>query len=206
MHWSFSIENSHKKEGRRLCYLALPKKKVNFLAYQTFSNICRNFCAMLLPRLILWSQFLNVMNFFFSIFSKMDQQYCLKWNHHQSNLLKVFSRLLGNEQFTDVLLATESKSIRCHKVVLSACSSYFEHLFLTFDEKNQIIILKDTSYDDILALVEFMYRGEINVGQVSYNKLIAWDIFFIALLHLCFQDSYIFKIIRFSKFSYLQNS
>ena len=116
---------------------------------------------------------------FFIFSSKMDgQQYCLKWNHHQSNLLKVFSRLLGNEQFTDVLLATESKSIRCHKVVLSACSSYFEHLFLTFDEKNQIIILKDTSYDDILALVEFMYRGEINVGQVSYNKLIAWIFFF----------------------------
>ena len=124
---------------------------------------------------------------FFILFSKMDgQQYCLKWNHHQSNLLKVFSRLLGNEQFTDVLLATESKSIRCHKVVLSACSSYFEHLFLTFDEKNQIIILKDTSYDDILALVEFMYRGEINVGQVSYNKLIAWIFFF-----LIFQNSYL---------------
>ena len=124
--------------------------------------------------------------FFFIFSSKMDgQQYCLKWNHHQSNLLKVFSRLLGNEQFTDVLLATESKSIRCHKVVLSACSSYFEHLFLTFDEKNQIIILKDTSYDDILALVEFMYRGEINVGQVSYNKLIAWTFFFI------FQNSYL---------------
>ena len=122
----------------------------------------------------------KLLNEFSIIFSKMDgQQYCLKWNHHQSNLLKVFSRLLGNEQFTDVLLATESKSIRCHKVVLSACSSYFEHLFLTFDEKNQIIILKDTSYDDILALVEFMYRGEINVGQVSYNKLIAWTIFFL---------------------------
>ena len=136
----------------------------------------------------------------------MDQQYCLKWNHHQSNLLKVFSRLLGNEQFTDVLLATESKSIRCHKVVLSACSSYFEHLFLTFDEKNQIIILKDTSYDDILALVEFMYRGEINVGQVSYNKLIAWDIFFyrastsLFSRFLYFQDYQIFKILISSKF------
>ena len=141
------------------------------------------------------------MNFFFSIFSKMDQQYCLKWNHHQSNLLKVFSRLLGNEQFTDVLLATESKSIRCHKVVLSACSSYFEHLFLTFDEKNQIIILKDTSYDDILALVEFMYRGEINVGQVSYNKLIAWDIFFLSCFYI-----FVFKILIFSRLSDFQNS
>ena len=79
----------------------------------------------------------------------------------------MFSRLLGNEQFTDVLLATEGQTIRCHKVVLSACSSYFENLFMTFDEKNQIIILKDTSYDDILAIVDFMYRGEINVGQVN---------------------------------------
>jgi hypothetical protein len=101
------------------------------------------------------------------------QQYCLKWNHHQSNLLKVFSRLLGNEQFTDVLLATEGKTIRCHRVVLSACSSYFENLFMTFDEKNQIVILKDTTYDDVYALVEFMYRGEINVAQVSFSQLAA---------------------------------
>ena len=38
---------------------------------------------------------------------------------------------------------------------------------MTFDEKNQIVILKDTTYDDVFALVEFMYRGEINVGQVK---------------------------------------
>ena len=78
----------------------------------------------------------------------------------------MFSRLLDNEQFTDVLLATEGKTIRCHKVVLSACSSYFENLFMTYDEKNQIVILKDTTYDDVFCLVEFMYRGEINVAQV----------------------------------------
>ena len=172
MHWSFSIENSHKKEGRRLCYLALPKKKSIFWLIKLSPIFVGIFVLCCCLDLFVKS-ISKCHEFFFSIFSKMDQQYCLKWNHHQSNLLKVFSRLLGNEQFTDVLLATESKSIRCHKVVLSACSSYFEHLFLTFDEKNQIIILKDTSYDDILALVEFMYRGEINVGQVSYNKLIA---------------------------------
>merc|ERR1712223_745007 len=104
--------------------------------------------------------------------NKMDsQQYCLKWNHHQSNLLKVFSRLLDNEQFTDVLLATEGKTIRCHKVVLSACSSYFENLFMTYDEKNQIVILKDTTYDDVFCLGEFMYRGEINVAQNQLASL-----------------------------------
>jgi hypothetical protein len=90
----------------------------------------------------------------------------LKWNNHQNNLLRVFTRLLGAEQFTDVLLAAEGRTIRAHKVVLSACSSYFESLFLEFDEKNQIVILRDTSYADIAAIVEFMYKGEINVAQV----------------------------------------
>ena len=44
------------------------------------------------------------------------QQYCLKWNNHQNNLLRVFSRLLGQEQFTDVVIAAEGRHVKCHKV------------------------------------------------------------------------------------------
>ena len=172
-----ALELQHRKfsqkRGQKAVLLGSSKKKSQFFGLSNFLQYLQEFLCYAASSTYFVKSISKCHEFFFSIFSKMDQQYCLKWNHHQSNLLKVFSRLLGNEQFTDVLLATESKSIRCHKVVLSACSSYFEHLFLTFDEKNQIIILKDTSYDDILALVEFMYRGEINVGQVSYNKLIA---------------------------------
>ena len=51
-------------------------------------------------------------------------------------------------------------------MVLSACSSYFEQLFINFTEPNQIVILKDTSFLDISAIIDFMYRGEINVSQV----------------------------------------
>ena len=29
-----------------------------------------------------------------------------------------------------------------------------------------MVILKDTSFADIVAIVEFMYKGEINVSQV----------------------------------------
>ena len=52
-------------------------------------------------------------------------------------------------------------------MVLSACSSYFEQLFVNFSEPNQIVILKDTSFADIAAIVDFMYKGEINVSQVG---------------------------------------
>ena len=45
-----------------------------------------------------------------------SQQYCLKWNNHQNNMLRVFTRLFGQEQFTDVIIAAEGKHIKCHKV------------------------------------------------------------------------------------------
>ena len=150
------------------------------------------------------------------------QQYCLKWNNHQNNMMRVFTRLLSHQHFTDVILAAEGRNIKCHKVgckkvigyffvrpdsakqvvvggtflfqflfpisrnpkpkrqwldlynlfqmVLSACSSYFEQLFVNFSEPNQIVILKDTSFLDISAIVDFMYRGEINVSQVKLDQ------------------------------------
>lgn len=48
--------------------------------------------------------------------SSSPQQYCLRWNNHQNNLLSVFQRLLGSELFTDVLLAAEGRTLRAHKV------------------------------------------------------------------------------------------
>jgi len=106
------------------------------------------------------------------IISPAAQQYCLKWNNHQNNLLRVFMRLLGQEQFTDVTIASEGRRIKCHKMVLSACSSYFEQLFVAYNEPNQIVILKDTPYQDIAAIVEFMYKGEINVSQDRLSSLL----------------------------------
>ncbi len=43
---------------------------------------------------------------------------------------------------------------------------------MTFNEKNQIVILKDTRYEDVAAIVEFMYKGEINVAQEQLPSLI----------------------------------
>lgn len=55
-----------------------------------------------------------------------DQQFCLRWNNHQSTLVSVFDTLLENGSLVDCTLAAEGQSIKAHKVVLSACSPYFE--------------------------------------------------------------------------------
>ena len=57
--------------------------------------------------------------------SSSQQQYCLKWNNHQSNMLRVFTRLLSHQHFTDVILCAEGKNIKCHKV------SFLSQNFLT---------------------------------------------------------------------------
>lgn len=54
------------------------------------------------------------------------QQYCLRWNNHQPNFISVFSSLLNSESLVDVTLAAEGRHLQAHKVVLSACSSYFQ--------------------------------------------------------------------------------
>lgn len=58
-----------------------------------------------------------------------DQQFCLRWNNHQSTLVSVFDNLLENGTLVDCTLFAEGKFLKAHKVVLSACSPYFEVSF-----------------------------------------------------------------------------
>ncbi|ODN03899.1 Protein bric-a-brac 1, partial [Orchesella cincta] len=99
--------------------------------------------------------------------------YCLKWKYHPNNLLHMFNQLLLNESFTDVLVACEGKAIKCHKMVLSACSKYFEQVFCEYPQQNStLVILKDMKFADVQAIIEFMYQGEINVAHDQLASLL----------------------------------
>uniref|UniRef100_A0A0K8T7E1 Uncharacterized protein n=1 Tax=Lygus hesperus TaxID=30085 RepID=A0A0K8T7E1_LYGHE len=94
-----------------------------------------------------------------------SQRFCLRWNNHQSNLLSVFDQLLHDEAFVDVTLAVEGQFLKAHKMVLSACSPYFQALFVGHPDKHPIVILKDVPFTDMRSLLDFMYRGEVSVDQ-----------------------------------------
>uniref|UniRef100_A0A1B0CCD0 BTB domain-containing protein n=1 Tax=Lutzomyia longipalpis TaxID=7200 RepID=A0A1B0CCD0_LUTLO len=100
------------------------------------------------------------------------QQFCLRWNNHQPNFISVFSSLLHNETLVDVTLAADGSQLQAHKVVLSACSTYFESLFTTNPCRHPIVILKDVRYSDLKTLVDFMYYGEVNVSQERLPHII----------------------------------
>ncbi|XP_046397737.1 protein tramtrack, beta isoform-like isoform X3 [Ischnura elegans] len=93
------------------------------------------------------------------------QQFCLRWNNHQPNFVSVFTNLLNSESLVDVTLAAEGRQLRAHRVVLSACSSYFQNLFAANPCQHPIVILKDVKFSDLKTMVDFMYYGEVNVSQ-----------------------------------------
>lgn len=104
--------------------------------------------------------------------STNPQQFCLRWNNYQSNLTNVFDQLLHNESFVDVTLACDGNSIKAHKMVLSACSPYFQALFLDNPCQHPIVIMRDVKWPELTAIVEFMYKGEINVRQEQIAPLL----------------------------------
>ncbi|XP_055915369.1 protein bric-a-brac 1 [Eupeodes corollae] len=101
-----------------------------------------------------------------------NQQFCLRWNNYQTNLTSVFDQLLQNESFVDVTLACDGQSIKAHKMILSACSPYFQALFIDNPCQHPIIIMRDVKWPELKAIVDFMYKGEINVSQDQIGPLL----------------------------------
>lgn len=69
-----------------------------------------------------------------------DQQFCLRWNNHQSTLISVFDTLLENGTLVDCTLAAEGKFLKAHKVVLCACSPYFAVRIILFILQNSNLV------------------------------------------------------------------
>ncbi|XP_011298989.1 protein jim lovell isoform X15 [Fopius arisanus] len=101
-----------------------------------------------------------------------DQQFCLRWNNHQSTLIQNFDTLLESGTLVDCTLAAEGKYLKAHKVVLSACSPYFEGLLSEHYDKHPVFILKDVKFKELKAMMDYMYRGEVNISQDQLAALL----------------------------------
>ncbi|XP_065584959.1 protein tramtrack, beta isoform-like isoform X2 [Artemia franciscana] len=107
------------------------------------------------------------------LFAMEQKEFCLKWNNYTDVYKGNFATLLNREHFTDVTLSCDNQSIKCHRLVLSACSSYFENVLINNSHSHPIIILKDVKFCDIQALVKFIYTGEVTVAQAQFNSLLS---------------------------------
>ncbi|XP_065351859.1 protein tramtrack, beta isoform-like isoform X2 [Cloeon dipterum] len=101
-----------------------------------------------------------------------SEQFSLRWNNFHTNMSSGFQELLEDKSLVDVTLACEGQYIQAHRAVLTVCSPYFKALFKVNPNNHPIIILKDVSFTDLKSILQFMYRGEVNVKQDDLNTFL----------------------------------
>ena len=94
-----------------------------------------------------------------------SEKFCLKWNDFQKNIGISFGELRDDKDFSDVTLACEDADLEAHKVVLSSCSPFFRRLFKRGKHKHPIIYMRGLKADQLKAVVNFIYYGEVNIVQ-----------------------------------------
>ena len=68
---------------------------------------------------------------------------------------------------------------QAHKVILAACSPFFDSLFSTLDltpnstNPHPVVFLRGVKASDMERVLDFVYRGEVNVAQEELNSFLA---------------------------------
>ncbi|GLH12562.1 Protein abrupt [Gryllus bimaculatus] len=96
----------------------------------------------------------------------------LLWEGHTSELATVYTSLLENNFLVDCTISAGGQSLKAHKLVLCACSPYFQRLFLGETGKHTFLILLDATFETLKAVIDFMYRGETQIPQGSLKAFL----------------------------------
>ena len=108
--------------------------------------------------------------------SKMttSEKLCLQWNDFHNIVSTAFGDLRNDGDLTDVTLACEDgKQIESHKVVLAATSPFFLDLLKRNKHQHPLIYMKGIKSENLLAMVDFFYRGEANVSQENLEGFLS---------------------------------
>ena len=102
-----------------------------------------------------------------------NDKFCLKWNDFETNISDAFKELREDKDFFDVTLACDDDQVQAHKVILSACSPFFRTVLKRNRHEHPLLYLKGVKYVELLAVLNFMYLGEVNVAQEELNSFLA---------------------------------
>ncbi|CAL8119348.1 unnamed protein product [Orchesella dallaii] len=96
----------------------------------------------------------------------------VEWKAYTNVLADQLSHRLSQQQFVDVELLCESKTIKCHRLVLAANSLFFYRVLSEHPRSDLVLTMEGMKYSVLEALVTFMYTGEVTVSQGMLNDLL----------------------------------
>ncbi|XP_041973896.1 zinc finger and BTB domain-containing protein 14-like [Aricia agestis] len=99
-------------------------------------------------------------------------QFSLRWNNYVNHVTEAFNLLRFENDLVDVTLCCDGGKIKAHKMLLSACSTYFKQIFKENPCQHPVIILRNCKYEDLNAIINFMYHGEVNIFQEQLESFL----------------------------------
>ena len=102
-----------------------------------------------------------------------NEKFCLRWNDYGKMYAETFRTLREDDQFADVTLACEGHTEKGHRIILSACSGYFNHILRTIPpSEHPVLLLSDVKPTELTTLMDFIYYGQINITQDSLQSFL----------------------------------
>ena len=102
-----------------------------------------------------------------------SDKFCLEWNDFETNISSAFRELREDKDFFDVTPVCDDEQIQAHKVILSACSSFFRNVLRLNPHQHPLLYMKGVKFSDLQAVLTFMYHGEVNVAQEELNSFLS---------------------------------
>ncbi|XP_032510620.1 transcription factor GAGA-like [Danaus plexippus] len=99
-------------------------------------------------------------------------QFSLRWNNYVNHVTEAFNVLRFENDLVDVTLCCDGGKIRAHKMLLSACSNYFKQIFKENPCQHPVIIFRNFKFEDLNAIINFMYHGEVNIFQEQLESFL----------------------------------
>ena len=104
----------------------------------------------------------------------MTEKLCLKWNDFQENIRTSFGICREDKDFSDITLVCEDDvQVDAHKLILAASSPVFKDILKRAKHPNPLIYMRGLKSVDLVAILDFLYLGEAQVGQENLESFLA---------------------------------
>lgn len=106
------------------------------------------------------------------VWSSDGHGYCLRWNNHKSNLVEILEALIKMECYVDCTIYVDNHvQFKAHRVVLAACSPYFQAILQDAPQDHCSIIFPGVQEFEMRTLLEYIYAGEVNIAESQIPRI-----------------------------------
>ena len=103
----------------------------------------------------------------------MTGKFCLKWNDFQSNIASTFSECQTKTNFQDVTLVSDDyKQISAHRVILSACSGYFQNVLSQNAHSHPLLCMDGITFSELSNVLDYIYTGELQLHHEDLERFL----------------------------------